>query len=136
MVICFITERSRNCRSNKLKLLYVCVQSFVTAWKVSKYGVFSGLNAGKYGREKTPYLETFQTVCSYIPNSVFRIQSNIWNGAFCDNSLRLKTVNYFCKKLNVKCLTRFWIRLCTTISVKKFSISILMSIFSHEALIQ
>ena len=38
-----------------------------TAWKVSKYGVFSGpyfpafgLNTGKYGVEKTPYLETFQ----------------------------------------------------------------------------
>ena len=40
-----------------------------TAWKVSKYGVFSGpyfpvfgLNTGKYGPEKTPYLDTFYTV--------------------------------------------------------------------------
>ena len=40
-----------------------------TAWKVSKYGVFSGLyfpvfrpNAGKYGPEKTPYLVTFHAV--------------------------------------------------------------------------
>ena len=31
----------------------------LTAWKVSKYGVFSGPNAGKYGPEKTPYLDTF-----------------------------------------------------------------------------
>ena len=37
-----------------------------TAWKVSKYGVFSspyfpvfGLNTEKYGPEKTPYLDTF-----------------------------------------------------------------------------
>ena len=37
-----------------------------TASKVSKYGVFSGLyfpvlglNAGKYGAEKPPYLDTF-----------------------------------------------------------------------------
>ena len=29
--------------------------STITAWKVSKYGVFSG----KYGPEKTPYLDTF-----------------------------------------------------------------------------
>ena len=27
--------------------------------KVSKYGVFSGPNTGKYGPEKTPYLDTF-----------------------------------------------------------------------------
>ena len=49
-----------------------------TTWKVSKYGVFSGpyfpafglnteiylfsRNAGKYGPEKTPYLDTFHAV--------------------------------------------------------------------------
>ena len=40
-----------------------------TVWKVSKYGFFSspyfpeyGLNTGKYGLEKTPYLDTFHTV--------------------------------------------------------------------------
>ena len=43
--------------------------SINTAWKVSKYGVFSGpylpvfsLNTGKYGPEKTPYLGTFHAV--------------------------------------------------------------------------
>ena len=52
----------------------------ITAWRVSKYGVFSGPyfpafglsterylsvfspNAGKYGPEKTPYLDTFHAV--------------------------------------------------------------------------
>ena len=29
---------------------------------LSKYGVFSGPNAGKYGPEKTPYLDTFHAV--------------------------------------------------------------------------
>ena len=36
-----------------------------TAWKVSKYAVFSGPyfpNTGKYVPEKTPYLDTFHTV--------------------------------------------------------------------------
>ena len=33
-----------------------------TAWKVSKYGIFSGPNTGKYGPEKTPYLDTFHAV--------------------------------------------------------------------------
>ena len=40
-----------------------------TVWNVSKYGVFSspyfpafGLNTGKYGPEKTPYLDTFHAV--------------------------------------------------------------------------
>ena len=41
----------------------------ITARKVSKYGVFSGpyfpsfgLNTGRYGPEKTPYLDTFHAV--------------------------------------------------------------------------
>ena len=29
---------------------------------MSKYGVFSGPNTGKYGPEKTPYLDTFHAV--------------------------------------------------------------------------
>ena len=29
---------------------------------MSKYGDFSGLNTGKYGPEKTPYLDTFHAV--------------------------------------------------------------------------
>ena len=33
-----------------------------TAWKVSKYEVFSGPNTGKHGPEKTPYLDTFHAV--------------------------------------------------------------------------
>ena len=40
-----------------------------TAWKASKYVVFSGpyfpvfsTNTGKYGPEKTPYLDTFHAV--------------------------------------------------------------------------
>ena len=44
-----------------------------TVWNVSKYGVFSGpyfpilgLNTGKYGPEKTPYLNTFHAVCEYF----------------------------------------------------------------------
>ena len=32
------------------------------AWKVPKYGIFSGPNAGKYVPEKTPYLDTFHAV--------------------------------------------------------------------------
>ena len=43
-----------------------------TAWKVSKYGAFSGTyfpvfspNTGKYGPEKTPYLDTFHGVASH-----------------------------------------------------------------------
>ena len=46
-----------------------------TTWKVSKYGVFSGLyfpifgpNTGKYGPQKAPYLDTFHAV---LENSGF-----------------------------------------------------------------
>ena len=44
------------------------MQKLSTAWKVSKYGVFSAPyfpvfspNTGKYGSEKSPYLDTFHT---------------------------------------------------------------------------
>ena len=38
------------------------IQLAVFTWKVSKYGVFSSLNTGKYGPEKTPYLDTFHAM--------------------------------------------------------------------------
>ena len=56
------------------------VAKHTTAWKVSKYGAFSGPyfpvlgsnteiygKYGKYGPEKAPYLDTFHTV--YANNS-------------------------------------------------------------------
>ena len=46
-----------------------CYTDVSTAWKMSKYRVFSGpyfpvfnSNTGKYGPEKTPYLNTFNLV--------------------------------------------------------------------------
>ena len=54
---------------NIVSKLYA-VQFTCTVWNVSKYGVFSGpyfpvlsLNGGKYGPEKTPYLDTFHAIC-------------------------------------------------------------------------
>ena len=38
----------------------------LTAWKVSKYGVISGPNTGKYGPEITPYLDTFYAVTAFL----------------------------------------------------------------------
>ena len=34
----------------------------LTAWKVPKYGVFSGPNTRKYGPGKTPYLDCLRAV--------------------------------------------------------------------------
>ena len=44
-----------------------------------------------------------QILSSSYSNSrgVFRIQSNIYDGAFCENSYRLSAVNYFHKKLDL-----------------------------------
>ena len=51
-----------------LMILIFKKKSYIT-WKVSKYGVFSdpcfpvcSPNTGKYGPEKTPYLDTFHAV--------------------------------------------------------------------------
>ena len=49
--------------------IFITIVEAFTAWKLSKYGVISGpyfpvfgLNTGKYGLEKTPYLDTFHVV--------------------------------------------------------------------------
>ena len=51
-----------------------------TAWKVSKYGIFSGpyfpsfgLNMEKYGPGKTPYLDTFRAVDFIWEGRLFQI---------------------------------------------------------------
>ena len=57
-----------------------------TAWKVCKYKVFSdqyfpvfGLTTGKYGPEKTPYLETFHAVFVIIPAQLTFIICGLFN---------------------------------------------------------
>ena len=45
--------------TSQLLMLMECI-----AWKVSKYGVFSGPNTGKYEPEKALYLNTFDAVRS------------------------------------------------------------------------
>lgn len=42
---------------------------------------------------------------------LYRIMSNIYHGAFYENSWRLNDVSYFCKKFHLRCLTEFWVRL-------------------------
>ena len=51
-------------------------------WKVSKYGVFAGpyfpvfgLNTGKYGPEKTPYLDTFYAVSAFLTVTIEKTES-------------------------------------------------------------
>ena len=61
LVMFFITNLFARINEFKDKELY-------TVWKVSKYGVFSGHLSvfspytGKYGPEKTPYLDAFHAV--------------------------------------------------------------------------
>ena len=76
-----------SCQDGQIGVLvfHLLVNLGLTAWKVSKYGVISGLvrislcsdwirrftrkfspNTGKYGPEITPYLDTFQAVIDFI----------------------------------------------------------------------
>ena len=55
------------------------MESCITARKVSKYGIFPGPyftefspNTGKYGPEKTPYLDTFYVVNFWVYFAVFK----------------------------------------------------------------
>ena len=43
-------------------LLHIGFEHELTAWKVSKYGVFSGPCFPVFGLEKTPYLDTFHVL--------------------------------------------------------------------------
>ena len=51
-------------------------------WKVSKHGVLAGpyfpvfgLNTGKYGPEKTPYLDTFYAVSAFLTVTIEKTES-------------------------------------------------------------
>ena len=82
-----------------------------TAWKVSKYGVFSVTyfavfipNAGKYGPEKAPYLDTFHTVInlneSYFKCNTLRNDLAPKNRTRIDLNLRLvKSASYLTTKM-------------------------------------
>ena len=50
--------------------------------KVSKYGVFSGPNTGKYGPEKTPYLDTFHVVLLRIMSLQYGVVKTLCNAVF------------------------------------------------------
>ena len=58
----------------------------ITVWKVSKYGVFSGLyfpafisNKGKYGLEKAPHLDTWMSSCLDTPQWYIKQQNKCLN---------------------------------------------------------
>ena len=44
-----------------------------TAWRVPKYGVFSGPNAGKYGPEKTPFLDSFHAMTAFDEAKILQL---------------------------------------------------------------
>ena len=48
----------------------------------------------------------------YHSNGEFKTLSMIYDGALRENSYQLLVVNYFSKKLHLRCLTMFWIRIC------------------------
>ena len=50
------------------------VKCFITVWKESKYGFISGPNAGKYGQEITPRLDTFHAWYFFnLSYGIFRV---------------------------------------------------------------
>ena len=55
------SENAQNTLMDRLQMSVLLLSEFkwITLHEVSKYGVFSGPNTGKYGPEKTPYLALF-----------------------------------------------------------------------------
>ena len=94
-------------------MLFVCWRTFV-----SKY---LHVISKKYvtcisGEHKAFYQLSQQSDFSFMKNqrSHRRIQDPVAHlvGAFCENSWWLRVINYFCKKLHLRCLNEFWIRPC------------------------
>ena len=54
-----------------------------TVWKVSKYGVFSGLYFLAFGPEITPYLNTFHAVHFWIIDQIWILKARICNTVLC-----------------------------------------------------
>ena len=51
-------------------------------------------------------MELFRQVVTGFRGEL-RILSNIYDGAFCENSQKRKAVHYFCKTFHLVCLTKF-----------------------------
>ena len=50
--------------------------------------------------------------------SIFRTLSNIQDRGFCTKSERLLGFDYFCKKLQLRCLARFWVCLYSQLRLR------------------
>ena len=59
-------------------------------------------------------IEETETYSETIIGDVFRTQWNIYEEAFCKNSLRYLTTDYFCKTLYIICFAGVWICLDKT----------------------
>ena len=96
----------------------------LTAWKLSKYGVFSGSyfpafrmnteryeisNEGKYGPEKAPYLDTFHTVSSSVLMKSFTEKPETKEESLLANSSSwfLRLVVRITNRFVFKCLNSF-----------------------------
>ena len=90
-----------------LFLLSLNLSRWETAWNETKYGVFSGShflvfsqNTAKYGREKTPYLDTFHAV------GMFNSANPTGNYKFKVSNRNSRTRCEICSKLTIKTAER------------------------------
>ena len=84
---------------NKKKLVLI-----FTAWKVSKYRVFSGPYFPTFGLNMERYFSP--NAGKYEPElshrGTFRTYSNIWDRSFCEKSYQLNTVDWlFLQKISI-----------------------------------
>ena len=81
----------------------ILANRMITAWKVSKYGVFSGpyfpafgLNTGKYGPAKSPHLGTFHPFI--FSTEVQSETSQKSDKTFWENSFDFQPLTIFAKR--------------------------------------
>ena len=71
-----------------------------TAWKVFKYGVFSGPYFSAFGPEKTPYLDTFHAVSFVRPDWLWWCHT-CTEGKLRSELLKFKLENCVCFKSGI-----------------------------------
>ena len=75
----------------------------------------------KYIFSVSVFLIFIKRCSSTICRRAFRTLSNIHDVAFCENSYRLKPVDYICKAFHLRCFTWFWINICFDLFIEKVS---------------
>ena len=109
--------------------------SSVIFMETNWFQIFTG-SYKDYWLENSRAFTNFSSCIFSYSRGVFRTVSTIKDAASCKNRQRfsskmepfvkIKLVNYICKSLHIRCLTAFWMRLCSQATYENSNVQILV----------